>query len=68
MREIDSIIIDAGKHFQLQALSKEELKLQEKELKLQTLWEFLRKGKGVESTVNGRALLRFLTASKLTKH
>ncbi len=67
MREIDSIIIDAGKHFQLQALSKEELQLREKELQLQTLWEILRQEPGAESTVNGRTLLRFLKASKLTK-
>ena len=67
MKEIDSIIIDAGKHFQLQALSKEELKLREKELQLQTLWEILRQEPGAESTVNGRTLLRFLKASKLTK-
>ena len=37
IREINSAIIDAGKYLQLQALSKEELKLQARELKLQTL-------------------------------
>ena len=68
MREINSTIIDAGKRFQLQALSKEEFKLREKELQLQTLWEILRQEPGAESTVNGRTLLRFLKASKLTKY
>ena len=67
MREIDSTIIDAGKQLQLQALSKEELKLREKEQLLQTLWEILRQEPGAESTVNGRTLLSFLKASKLTK-
>ena len=65
MREIDSIIIDAGKHFQLQALSKEELKLREKELKLQTLLEILQQETDVESTVNGRTLLSLLKEYKL---
>ena len=37
IREIDSTIIDAGKYLQLQALSKEELQLQTRELQLQTL-------------------------------
>ena len=68
MREIDPIIIDAGKHFQLQALSKEEIKLREKELQLQTLWKILRQRTDTESTVIERAWLRFLTESKSTKH
>ncbi len=67
MREINSTIIDTGKQLQLQALSKEELKLREKEQLLQILLEILRQETGVESTVNGRTLLRFLKASKLTK-
>ena len=37
IREINSAIIDAGKYLQLQALPKEELKLQAREVKLQTL-------------------------------
>ena len=65
MKEIDSIIIDAGKHFQLQALSKEELKLREKELKLQTLLEILQQETDAESTVNGRTLLSLLKEYKL---
>ena len=64
MREINSTIIDAGKHLQLQSLSKEELKLQAEELKLQTLLKILRKGTGAESTVNDRALLRLITKPK----
>ena len=67
MREINSTIIDTGKQLQLQALSKEELKLREKEQLLQILLEILRQEPGAESTVNGRTLLRFLKASKLTK-
>ena len=68
MREINSTITDAGKRFQLQALSKEELQLREKELQLQTLLEILRQETGAENTVNGRTLLRFFKAHKLTKH
>ena len=68
MREIDSIIIDAGKQLQLQALSKEELQLREKEQLLQTLLEILRQETGAKNTVNGRTLLRFFKAHKLTKH
>ena len=37
IREINSAIIDAGKYLQLQALSKEELQLQTRELQLQRL-------------------------------
>ena len=71
MREINVAIFDADKHFQLQAISKEEFKLQEEELKLQaeelklqTLLKILRKGTGAESTVNDRALLRLITKPK----
>ncbi len=67
MREINSTIIDTGKQLQLQALSKEELKLREKEQLLQILLEILRQETGAESTVNGRTLLRFLKASKLKR-
>ena len=58
IREINSAIIDAGKYLQLQALSKEELQLQTRELQLQTLLKkILGSGTDAESTVNNRTLI-----------
>ncbi len=58
IREIDYTIIDAGKYLQLQALSKEELQLQTRELQLQTLLKkILGSGTDAERTVNNRTLI-----------